>query len=103
MKIRLITGLAVHALACLLFVFLSWLGFYLYTQLFGALGSVGIAGAKAWLLVFMLMQARIWCWRCYRLAASSSCCAPCWARWCWPVCCATILCGRFISVCWRAA
>ncbi|MFZ4878738.1 hypothetical protein ACL9RI_26940 [Janthinobacterium sp. Mn2066] len=51
MKIRLIAGLAVHALGCLLFVFLSWLGFYLYTQLFGALGSVGIAGAKAWLLV----------------------------------------------------
>ncbi|MBB5608853.1 MULTISPECIES: hypothetical protein [unclassified Janthinobacterium] len=52
MKIRWITGLAVHALGCLLFVFLSWLGFYLYTQLFGGLGSVGIAGAKAWLLVF---------------------------------------------------
>jgi len=52
MKIRWITGLAVHALACLLFVFLSWLGFYLYTQLFGGLGSVGISGAKAWLLVF---------------------------------------------------
>jgi len=52
MKIRLIAGLAVHALGCLLFVFLSWLGFYLYTQLFGGLGSVGIAGAKAWLLVF---------------------------------------------------
>jgi len=52
MKIRLISGLAVHALGCLLFVFLSWLGFYLYTQLFGALGSVGIAGAKAWVLVF---------------------------------------------------
>lgn len=52
MKMPWITGLAVHALGCLLFVFLSWLGFYLYTQLFGALNSAGIAGAKAWLLVF---------------------------------------------------
>ncbi|APA69287.1 hypothetical protein [Janthinobacterium sp. 1_2014MBL_MicDiv] len=49
---RLMAGLGAHALGCVLFVFLSWLGFYLYTQLFGALGSRGVAGGLALLLVF---------------------------------------------------
>ena len=52
MKIRLMAGLGAHALGCLLFIALSWLGFYLYTQLFGSLGSRGVAGGLALLLVF---------------------------------------------------
>ncbi len=52
MKNRLMAGLGVHALGCLLFIVLSWLGFYLYTQLFGSLGSRGVAGGLALLLVF---------------------------------------------------
>ena len=52
MKNRLMAGLGVHALSCLLFIVLSWLGFYLYTQLFGSLGSRGVAGGLALLLVF---------------------------------------------------
>lgn len=52
MKIRVMAGLGAHALGCLLFVALSWLGFYLYTQLFGSLGSRGVAGGLALLLVF---------------------------------------------------
>ena len=52
MKIRLMAGLGAHALGCLLFIVLSWLGFFLYTQLFGSLGSRGVAGGLALLLVF---------------------------------------------------
>ena len=52
MKIRLMAGLGAHALGCLLFIALSWLGFYLYTQLFGSLRSRGVAGGLALLLVF---------------------------------------------------
>ncbi|MCX7294553.1 hypothetical protein, partial [Janthinobacterium sp.] len=52
MKIRLMAGLGAHALGCLLFIALSWLGFFLYTQLFGSLGSRGVAGGLALLLVF---------------------------------------------------
>ena len=52
MKNRLMAGLGAHALGCLLFIVLSWLGFFLYTQLFGSLGSRGVAGGLALLLVF---------------------------------------------------
>ena len=52
MKIRWMAGLGAHALGCLLFIVLSWLGFFLYTQLFGSLGSRGVAGGLALLLVF---------------------------------------------------
>lgn len=52
MKQRLMVGLGVHTLGCLLFIVLSWLGFYLYTQLVGSLGSRGVAGGLALLLVF---------------------------------------------------
>ena len=52
MKIRLMAGLGAHALSCLLFIALSWLGFFLYTQLLGSLGSRGVAGGLALLLVF---------------------------------------------------
>ena len=52
MKHRLMIGLGAHALGCLLFIVLSWLGFYLYTQLFGSLGSRGVAGGLALLLMF---------------------------------------------------
>ena len=52
MRHRLMAGLGVHALGCLLFIVLSWLGFYLYTQLAGSLGSRGVAGGLALLLVF---------------------------------------------------
>ena len=52
MKYRLMAGLGAHALGCLLFIALSWLGFFLYTQLFGSLGSRGVAGGLALLLVF---------------------------------------------------
>ncbi len=31
MKIRWMAGLGAHALGCLLFIVLSWLGFFLYT------------------------------------------------------------------------
>ncbi|MGK5062084.1 hypothetical protein [Janthinobacterium sp. LB3P112] len=57
MKIRLMAGLGAHALGCLLFIVLSWLGFYLYTQLFGSLGSRGVAGGLALLLVFYVYAA----------------------------------------------
>lgn len=52
MKNRLMAGLGAHALGCVLFIMLSWLGFFLYTQLFGSLGSRGVAGGLALLLVF---------------------------------------------------
>ena len=52
MKKLLMAGLGAHALGCLLFIGLSWLGFFLYTQLFGSLGSRGVAGGLALLLVF---------------------------------------------------
>ena len=52
MKNHLMAGLGAHALGCLLFIVLSWLGFFLYTQLFGSLGSRGVAGGLALLLVF---------------------------------------------------
>ncbi|MGK5021919.1 hypothetical protein [Janthinobacterium sp. LB2P10] len=54
MKMRLMAGLGAHALGCLLFIVLSWLGFFLYTQLFGSLDSRGVAGSRALLLVFYM-------------------------------------------------
>ena len=88
MKNRLMAGLGAHALGCLLFIVLSWLGFFLYTQLFGSLGSRGVAGGLALLLVFyvyagtnlllaLLPPGRL----------EACCCAVCWARPCWRICC----------------
>ena len=94
MKIRWMAGLGVHALGCLLFIVLSWLGFYLYTQLFGSLGSRGVAGGLALLLVF------------YVYAGTNLLLAllpPCWARPCWRICCRSIRCGPSTSACCRAA